>query len=58
MDQRPGIWGEHPRTLSRNYRVVAIDLAGHGESGSDRDEWTMASFGRDVVAVVEHLELN
>lgn len=51
------IWGEHPRTLSRTNRVVAIDLAGHGESGADRDEWTMASFGQDVVAVVEHLEL-
>jgi pimeloyl-ACP methyl ester carboxylesterase len=51
------IWGEHPRTLSRTHRVVALDLAGHGESGIGRTEWTMDSFGEDVVAVVEQLGL-
>jgi len=37
--------------------VVTIDLAGHGESGGRRTEWTMAAFGADVAAVVEHLDL-
>jgi pimeloyl-ACP methyl ester carboxylesterase len=35
--------------------VVAIDLAGHGESGSGRESWTMAAFGGDVVAVLDQL---
>jgi pimeloyl-ACP methyl ester carboxylesterase len=38
-------------------RVVAIDLPGSGESGRDRTEWTMASFGRDVADVANHLGL-
>jgi pimeloyl-ACP methyl ester carboxylesterase len=37
--------------------VVAVDLAGHGESGTDRRAWTMPAFGDDVVAVVEQLGL-
>jgi pimeloyl-ACP methyl ester carboxylesterase len=51
------IWGEHPNTLSRTNRVVALDLAGHGASGADRTDWTVDAFGEDVVAVVDQLEL-
>lgn len=52
------IWGEHPSTLSRTHRVVALDLAGHGESDADRSEWTVDAFGEDVVAVVEDVGLD
>ena len=38
-------------------RVVAVDLAGHGESGAGRSRWTMPAFGEDVVAVVDKLGL-
>lgn len=51
------IWGVHPRTLARTHRTVALDLAGHGESGADRASWTMDAFGEDVAAVVTHLGL-
>lgn len=51
------IWGEHPRTLSRTHRVVTVELAGHGQSGAERTNWTVDAFGEDVVAVVRHLEL-
>lgn len=51
------IWGEHPRTLSADHRVVALELAGHGRSGTNREEWTMGAFGDDVVAVVDELGL-
>ena len=37
--------------------IVAIDLAGHGDSGAGRAEWTMQAFGQDVVAVIEALGL-
>jgi pimeloyl-ACP methyl ester carboxylesterase len=37
--------------------VVAVDLAGHGASGPGRADWTIAAFGRDVVAVAEQLGL-
>jgi pimeloyl-ACP methyl ester carboxylesterase len=53
-----GIWGEHPKTLSSTHRVVTLELAGHGESGADRANWTMDAFGLDVVAVVDELGLD
>lgn len=39
------------------YQVVAVDLAGHGESVLGRQASTMSRFGEDVVAVVDHLGL-
>jgi pimeloyl-ACP methyl ester carboxylesterase len=35
------------------HRVIALDLAGHGESGSDRTKWGISEFGADVKAVVD-----
>jgi pimeloyl-ACP methyl ester carboxylesterase len=43
--------------FAKRYRVVAVDLAGHGGSGQDRQAWTMGGFGDDVAAVVAHLDL-
>ena len=50
-------WKGQLEPLGRRYRVVAIDLAGHGESGTNRQAWTIAAFGADVAAVVEKLGL-
>jgi pimeloyl-ACP methyl ester carboxylesterase len=43
--------------FSSSHTVVAIDLAGHGESGDDREMWTMKAFGEDVAAVARELGL-
>jgi pimeloyl-ACP methyl ester carboxylesterase len=51
-------WEEQLPHFAEKYKVVAIDLAGHGESGLDRKEWTMGAFGEDVVAVVNKLNLD
>ena len=51
-------WSAQLPYFARNHLVVAIDLAGHGESGLDRKEWTMGSFGEDIVAVVRKLDLD
>jgi len=51
-------WSAQLPYFARNHLVVAIDLAGHGESGLDRKEWTMGSFGEDIVAVVRKLGLD
>ena len=34
-------WEEQLPQFADKYKIVAIDLAGHGESGLDRKEWTM-----------------
>jgi pimeloyl-ACP methyl ester carboxylesterase len=51
-------WKYQVPHFSKRYKVVTIDLAGHGESGMDRKAWTMEAFGKDVAAVVEKLELD
>jgi pimeloyl-ACP methyl ester carboxylesterase len=40
-------------------RVITIDLLGHGESDRPRDMWrySMSSFGHQVIALMDHLEL-
>jgi pimeloyl-ACP methyl ester carboxylesterase len=50
-------WNNQLASFSRDYRVVAVDLAGHGESGVHRKDWSIASFGGDVAAVVAKLGL-
>jgi pimeloyl-ACP methyl ester carboxylesterase len=51
------LWdGVVPR-LARDRQVVTLDLAGHGESGRNRKDWTIPAFGEDVRAVVEALGL-
>jgi len=44
--------------FSGRYRVIALDLAGHGESGRSRETWGIPQFGADVKAVVEAEKLN
>ena len=47
-------WRDQMAAFPKN-AVVAVDLAGHGESGTGRGSWTMPAFGADVVAVVDRL---
>lgn len=51
-------WNGQLEHFAQEYQVVALDLAGHGESGLGRQAWTMPAFGEDVVAVVEKLGLD
>ena len=46
-------WDETAADLARDHTVLALDLAGHGRSGSERTDYTMAAFGQDVAAVME-----
>jgi pimeloyl-ACP methyl ester carboxylesterase len=50
-------WREQIKTFSKNYKVVTIDLAGHGQSALNRTNWTISSFGNDVASVVKKLKL-
>jgi pimeloyl-ACP methyl ester carboxylesterase len=51
-------WKDQVEPLSRRFRVVTVDLAGHGESGLGRARWTIAAFGADVATVVDALGLD
>ena len=50
-------WSGQIDHFARTHRVVNVDLAGHGDSGLNRSEWTMQAFGEDVSAVVTALDL-
>jgi pimeloyl-ACP methyl ester carboxylesterase len=50
-------WKHQVDAFANDYRVVAIDQAGHGESGKDRKSWTVAGLAEDVQSVVKELGL-
>ena len=51
------VWDAQMAHFSEKYRVIAVDLPGFGESGYNRSNWTTASFGEDVAAVIRKLNL-
>ena len=38
------------------YRVIALDLAGHGASGNGRTGWSVPNFANDVAAVIKAVD--
>jgi len=51
-------WKEQVAHFAKKHKVVTIDLAGHGQSGLSRKDYTIEAFGKDVAAVAEKLNLN
>ncbi len=50
-------WSSQTDFFAKAYRVIQIDLAGHGSSSLGRSTWTIDAFGRDVCAVIEGADL-
>ena len=50
-------WSAQLPVFTSTHQVVAIDLAGHGDSGVNRVEWSMVNFAADVAAVADKLRL-
>ncbi len=50
-------WNQQIERFQRVRRVVALDLAGHGESEAGRTDWSIEKFGDDVVRVCDVLKL-
>ena len=48
-------WKHQVEVFAADYRIVALDQAGHGESGKGRKAWTTDSLAGDVEAVVRGL---
>ena len=51
------LWENQVPEFAKKYRVVTIDLPGHGQSGQARKNWSIESFGDDVKTVVTKLDL-
>jgi pimeloyl-ACP methyl ester carboxylesterase len=52
-----GFWDAELKAFGASHRVIALDLAGHGESGTNRAEWGLPEFGADVKAVADSEKL-
>ena len=50
-------WSKQVEHFSQMYKVVTLDLAGHGQSGGTRKNYTISAFGADVAAVIKKLDL-
>jgi pimeloyl-ACP methyl ester carboxylesterase len=48
-------WNAQITALKAHYTVVAVNLAGHGASGSNRSDWSIANYAQDVVAVAQQV---
>lgn len=44
-----------PQLVSAGYRVVTMDLRGHGESGTAFDDFSAAAIGSDILALIQEL---
>jgi pimeloyl-ACP methyl ester carboxylesterase len=47
-----GFWMDQINAFAGSHRVIALDLPGHGESGANREDWSLPRFGADVSAVI------
>ncbi|HET9077058.1 MAG TPA: alpha/beta hydrolase [Acidimicrobiales bacterium] len=52
-----GVWAPQLHTLADRYRVVAMDVRGHGRSVAGGDGFGRKAAARDVAAVLDHLDL-
>ena len=46
-------WDAQLKAFADHHRVLALDLPGHAECGTDLQKWGLPEFGVDVKAVVE-----
>lgn len=52
------IWKTQVSHFSKKYEVIAVDLPGFGNSGNNRNEWTIDAYGADISNIIEELNLN
>ncbi|HEX2912536.1 MAG TPA: alpha/beta hydrolase [Chloroflexia bacterium] len=44
-----------PRLVEAGYRVVTMDVRGHGESSARWSDYTVGAWGSDIIALIKHL---
>ena len=49
-------WRSQEDLFSKRFTTVALDLGGHGQSGKNRDSWTVYDYANDVIAVINALK--
>jgi pimeloyl-ACP methyl ester carboxylesterase len=49
-------WRSQEDLFSKRFTTVALDLGGHGQSGKNRESWTVYDYANDVIAVINALK--
>ena len=50
-------WKDQVNYFSPHFKVVTIDLPGHGLSGKTRQKWSIQGFAGDIITVIKELNL-
>ena len=51
-------WTNQIDHFLHDHRLLAIDLAGHGESGATRSDWSIEALAQDIAEVLAHESLD
>ena len=51
------MWDEQVGPLTRHFRLLRYDRRGHGKSGAPKGPYTMERLGRDVLGVLDALDI-
>ena len=51
-------WWAQLNYFSNYYKVISVDLGGHGKSGQNRENYNMTQFGQDVVDVMNDANID
>lgn len=51
------VWDAQVAHFSKEYEVINVDLPGFGNSGNNREKFTIVSFGGDIATVIRILNL-
>jgi 3-oxoadipate enol-lactonase len=51
------MWDEQAEALAKKYRIVRYDQRGHGKSGAPEGAYSIERLGRDVLAILDALEI-
>jgi len=52
-----GYWSQQIDYFSKKYQSVALDLIGHGLSGSERNKFTIEHYAKDIDSAIKQLNL-
>ena len=50
-------WELQIPVLARHYRLIVVDVRGHGRSDKPRERYSIEGFTYDLIALIEHLDL-
>jgi 3-oxoadipate enol-lactonase len=57
LGTRRSMWAPQARALAGRFRVVCCDVRGHGDSPVPMGPYSIADLGGDLLALLDHLEL-